>query len=101
MNEYKVLKKIVLSSKHKPTGRTKHYKAVEVDPSSIKLSIERTEIQSPHSLEIIQFEHDTAYYLIYKDELDQELTDTYHETLESALKQAEWEFNVESRDWCS
>ena len=101
MNDYKVIKKIVLSPKHEPTGKTKHFRTLDVDSSLDRLSLERTEIQAPHSLEIIQFENDVVYYLIYKDEFDQELIDTYHETLESAFKQAKWEFNVETGDWIS
>jgi hypothetical protein len=101
MNEYKVLKKIVLSSRHKPTGNTKHYKTLEVDLDKSEISLQKTEIQPPHSLEIIQFKSDIDYYLIYKDEFDEELTDTYHETLESALKQAEWEFGIKLEDWNS
>jgi hypothetical protein len=99
MSEYRTIKKAVLDTKYKPTGKTKHYKALEVDLNSEDISMEKCEIQMPHSVEIAQFDGDTAYYLIYKDEFDQELTDTYHETLESALKQAEWEFNLRAEEW--
>jgi hypothetical protein len=99
MSKHTVLKRIVLKPEHKPTGKTRHFKAIEVNLDLEELYIEKSALRPPKSLEIIQFEGDKAYYLIYKDEFDQELTDTYHESLESAINQAEWEFNVKSTDW--
>jgi len=36
---------------------------------------------------------------LYLDVNGEELTDTYHEDLRSAMKQAEWEFAISENDW--
>ena len=48
---------------------------------------------------IAQLSPDRGYYLLYLDEAGEEITDTYHDSLEQALDQAKWEFNVEPDEW--
>lgn len=48
---------------------------------------------------IAQLLPDPGYYLLYLDESGEEITDTYHDSLEKALDQAKWEFNVEPDEW--
>ena len=36
---------------------------------------------------------------LYLDAKGDELTDTYHDSLEEALAQANWEFNVDPDEW--
>jgi hypothetical protein len=48
---------------------------------------------------IAQLLPDPGYLLLYLDEDGEELTDTYHESLEKALDQANWEFNIEPDEW--
>jgi hypothetical protein len=50
-------------------------------------------------LRISQYVGDPGFYLLYLDAEGNELTDTYHETLEKAMSQAEWEFDVRPDEW--
>ena len=72
-----------------PTGNTRHYKNSGLLPK-------------PVALEIIQYpdpDSSNGYYLFYLDETGFEQTDTYHDTIEQAFAQAEFEFNVKPSDW--
>lgn len=86
MRNYLILQEIVLSAQNQPTGNTKHFKGQE-------------ELPTPHSLKIVRYPDDLGYYLLYFDEQGNELTDTYHEQLEDAVSQAEWEFSVSAEQW--
>ena len=86
MNAYITLQTLALSPKHKPTGKTSHYRNNE------KLPV-------PSSLKIAKFKDDEGFYLLYLDAEGNELTDTHHETLEGALAQATWEFGVKPDEW--
>lgn len=85
-SDYVVLWSVRLSSKHVPTGKTTHYRGEEV-------------LSPPHSLQIAQHPDDDGYYLFYLDENRNELTDTYHNDIPSAMAQAEWEFGVKAEEW--
>ncbi|GFL61111.1 hypothetical protein TUM15775_18620 [Neisseria gonorrhoeae] len=37
--------------------------------------------------------------MFYLDETGQEQTDTYHDTLDSAFEQAEFEFGISKEEW--
>jgi hypothetical protein len=50
-------------------------------------------------LVIAQLPPDGGYYLLYLNNQGDELTDTYHETLDKALNQAKWEFEIEPDEW--
>jgi hypothetical protein len=71
---------------HKPTGRTLHREGTRGLPRA-------------HELKIVQFEGDAGYYLLHIDSNGEEITDTYHPTLEDAMKQAEWEYRVRNDEW--
>src|SRR5262249_33703521 len=81
-----VLGSVILGPSHRPTGRTRHL-------------LGATEIPAPHHLKIMQYEPDSGYYLLYCDDTGSEMADTYHETIESAVSQARWEFNVQTNEW--
>lgn len=73
---------------HSPTGRTRHtFNGVEVSPAT--------------SLRIVQFDTDPGYYLIHLDNEGREVADTYHDTIDDAIAQAEWEFGLLRREWKS
>jgi hypothetical protein len=86
MNDYILLKQVQLEEKHRPTGNTTHY-----------LGNER--MQAPKQLRIMRYSDGAEYYLLYLDDNGTELTDTCHESLEAALEQADWEFNVKANEW--
>ena len=88
MASYKVIKQVKLQGHHQATGRTHHYLGdVEMTQAAI--------------LQIAQYPNDSGYYLLYCDEESKELTDTYHDSLESAMHQATLEFQVQSTEWQS
>jgi len=86
MPDPKVLKRVRLTSKHKPTGNTRHYHGTHPVPA-------------PAVLRIVQYESDSGFYLFYCDESGTAMIDTYHESIEAAMDQAEFEFRVEESDW--
>jgi len=71
---------------HVQTGNTRHFVH-----GSLK--------DKPDSLAITQFQGDSGYYLLHLDANGGEISDTYHETLNEAFDQAEWEFNVQRSEW--
>ena len=57
-------------------------------------------LQSPAAgLAICQYEGETAYYLFGCDSDWNSVTDTWHQSLEEALDQAEFEYEGISRTW--
>lgn len=56
-------------------------------------------LPQPVALSIVQYEDDQGFYLFYLDETGQEQTDTYHDTLDSAFEQAEFEFGISKEEW--
>lgn len=70
------------------TGRTRHtVRGRVLGPGDIT------------ELRIVQFDAQSDYYLLYFDEHGRELTDTFHETLEGALSQARFEFDITREAW--
>lgn len=51
------------------------------------------------SLVVCQFPNDNGYYLLYFDDKGEEITDTWHETLEDAKDQAEYEYPGITNIW--
>ena len=86
MNDFKLIRRIRLGSAHRSTGRTRHYRGLE-------------ELPRPSELRIVQYEGDSGFYLLYCDGMAREFTDTYHENIERAMSQAEWEFSVKPDEW--
>jgi hypothetical protein len=75
-----------IDSRHVKTGNTTHIVASE-------------EAESPKGLAICQYEGDNAYYLFGCNEAWQSYTDTWHESLEDAKEQAEFEYTGTSTTW--
>ena len=80
-------------SKHRPTGNTRHYYGSPLDPD------EQVPVPVPTTLRIVQYDGEAAFYLLYLDAAGNELTDTWHQTLDDAKHQAEFEFNVAPDEW--
>ena len=86
MSDYKLLKKVLLIGKHVETHNTNHY-------------VGNNSLIKPKELKIVKYENDQGFYLFYCDETGKEFTDTYHDSIEEAESQANWEFLVEKNDW--
>lgn len=96
MSEYQIHRRIRLQPHHQPTGKTRHTSGTISENGEL---IRGPELPAPHALMIAQLSPDPGFYLLYLDESGEEITDTYHDTLENALDQATWEFNVEPDEW--
>jgi hypothetical protein len=86
MTDHVLLRRIYLGPSHNPTGKTRHYAGELLLPS-------------PAELHIVKYSGDIGYYLLYLDGSGEEMTDTFHETIQSAMDQAEWEFQVKPNEW--
>ena len=58
-----------------------------------------TLLPKPFALSIVKYSDNEGYYLLYFDKFGEEQADTYHETLEDAFGQAEFEFGVKKDEW--
>jgi hypothetical protein len=81
-----VVRRITLTAEHRPAGKTRHYHGPD-------------ELPPPVLLKVARYTDDDGYYLLYCDASGVEFTDTYHESLEDALAQAEWEFRIQPTEW--
>ena len=81
-----VLRRMKLGPAHPPTGETRHYYGT-------------VELPPPVELRIAQHVGDDGFYLFYCDETGREQADTYHNSLEAAMQQAEFEFGVKPDEW--
>jgi hypothetical protein len=81
-------RRIRLGPQHQPTGKTRHYHG-------------NTLLPAPYELRIVKYldSNDPGCYLFHCDASGTEFTDTYHETVEDAMSQAEWEFGVKQDEW--
>lgn len=68
------------------TGNTRHYRDGAVQPA-------------PKSVEIVKMPPDAGFYLLYLDDAGNEMNDTYHESLDRAKEQAEFEFGTAVSEW--
>lgn len=96
MSHYLVHRRIVLKPHHIPTGKTRHTVGSRCNDRNL---IRGPEMPAPHELVVAQLPSDEGYYLLYLDKSGKEITDTYHDSLDNALAQAKWEFNVEFDEW--
>lgn len=95
MSDYLIHRRITLQEHHQPTGKTRHTKGVVTSEGVVP----GTELPAPSRLMVAQLPGDDGYYLLYLDDQGNEITDTYHESLEDALAQAKWEFDIDPDEW--
>ena len=74
------------------TEKTAHSQGVPT-----KGSIEVTKVPDPKTLEVV--EQKGSFYLLRLDEQGECVADTWHETIEAAKAQANFEFGIEEGDW--
>jgi hypothetical protein len=68
------------------TGKTRHYRFGRL-------------LAPPRHLEIVQLPESDGYYLLYLDENGFEMNDTWHESLDRAMDQANYEFDLAPNEW--
>jgi hypothetical protein len=83
------IRRVKLEAHHLQPGRTKH---TLHDANGIRPFPPFT------SLAIARYGDDAGYYLMHIC-ADRTGTDTWHQTLEDAFDQAEWEFGVRRNEW--
>jgi hypothetical protein len=86
MSAKKLVASVILGSEHTPTGRTRHL-------------LGATELPLPHELRIVTCEGEAGYYLLHYAEDGEEFADTWHHSVDEALQQADWEFQLKKSDW--
>ena len=82
----KVLYYAIIDQGQQPTGNTLHRIGGELMPPASGLAVCR-------------YEKDTGFYLFYCDGEWRVLTDTWHESVEDALNQAEFEYEGVNTVW--
>jgi|tagenome__1003787_1003787.scaffolds.fasta_scaffold19002463_2 hypothetical protein len=74
------------AERHRPTGNTLHVIGDQaMGPAA--------------ALRIVRYDEGPGFYLLYLDAAGEEMTDTWHQTLDDAPHQAEFEFSVASSEW--
>ena len=86
MSDVHILFEIELGPRHVRTGNTTHYAGGVLLPA-------------PHSLRIVKLEPGFGFYLFHYDPHGEEMTDTFHDTVKDAMRQAQWEFGIAASDW--
>ena len=87
--EWVKIKRVDITDRHVRPGRTRHY---------LGGSSGRVEFPPFTSLVIAQYPGDSGYYLLHLCD-DGTGTDTYHSTIEEAVHQAAYEFDVKPEEW--
>jgi hypothetical protein len=82
----KVILYTPLDERHKPTGNCRHIVMGEL-------------MRAVAGLAICQSEGEDSFYLYYCDENWERFTDTWHQTLEDAKHQAEFEYQGVGATW--
>jgi hypothetical protein len=75
------------------TGKTRHLLGVQVAGE-----IKALPLPDPETVELVVEEDGTIFLLRFDDE-GQCISDTWHETVEAAKAQANFEFGIEEGDW--
>jgi len=89
MSKMIAIKKVALNERHLRPGRTKH---------TIKDSTGTREFPPFTSLAMVQYPGHACCYLMHICE-DGGYADTYHESIDDAVSQAEWEFGAGPEEW--
>jgi len=77
---------LIPDSRHKKTGNTKHW-------------VDGQLLEEIFGLAICNYENSNGFYLFYCDKNWETITDTFHDTVEDAKDQAEFEFSNTISTW--
>jgi hypothetical protein len=86
MADQVVLREIVLEPRHRDTGNTRHV-------------VGGSPMPRPAVLRISRYVDDPGFYLLYLDAAGDDMTDTWYQTLDDAMEQATFEFDVRPHEW--
>ncbi|MBN9659006.1 MAG: hypothetical protein J0H49_12555 [Acidobacteria bacterium] len=86
MTEMMFFLQVSLGSQHKGIGAARHFVGGQQAPR-------------PSRLAIGAYGKNAGFYLLYYDEDDMEITDTYHNSVDEAQAQAEFEFGIVRAEW--
>jgi hypothetical protein len=89
MSELVTLKRVTLGPHHLRPGRTKH---TIIDANGVR------DFAPFVALKIASYSNEVSCYLFHISE-DGDMADTWHESIEEALDQAEYEFGVQRTEW--
>ena len=95
MGDAIVVRFAVVDDDVRPTGFTKHSLAEIVDGEVAAA----TPLVPFAALAIARYAGNQGFYLLYLDREGNEVTDTWHRTLEDAMRQAEVEFEGITSKW--
>jgi hypothetical protein len=79
-----ILHRVILDSRHLAQSRTLHFEGGERVERAARIDLVRM---------------GRCFYLLHYDKEGNELTDTCHDTVDEAMKQAEYEFDIKKQDW--
>lgn len=86
MDDWRIFYSVKLTSQHAESSRTRHTVYGKV-------------MARPAELRIVKYAGADGFYLFYCDETGKEMNDTYHDTVEKAMEQAEYEFGIRAEEW--
>ena len=86
IDDARVLLATEITDEHYPTGFTRHYVNGQL-------------METPQALAICQYDDDPGYYLFYCNAHWNVMNDTYHDSQQRAIGQAELEFMGTKATW--
>jgi hypothetical protein len=82
----KPIRRVVLREHHRPHGHVHHF-------------VEGKEIPRPASLEIVRNQAGNACHMFFIGPGEEELTESWHPTVDAALYHAKWEYGIQPEEW--
>jgi hypothetical protein len=95
IGEARVLHFVSIDEEMRPTGATRHSFGTIVDGELVP----GAQMDTFHALAIVQVAGDKAYHLLYLDAEWREVTDTWHQSVDDAKRQAEFEYEGITSKW--
>jgi hypothetical protein len=80
------LKRVELKAHHNPKGNVHYF-------------LEGRPMPKPRALEIVKPPAGNVCYMIYLDQWDAPMTESWHPTAEAAVYHAKWEYGIEPEEW--
>ena len=88
MSDFEILFSVRLGPQHHIESKTRHLVGATLLPRATALAIAK-------------YPDDEGFYIFHLDEQGDEFADTYHLSIEAAMKQANWEYGVTADEWAT